>query len=118
MLPAGSLYSNSLNGQLSAYKQQQNCLYLASKEGGRGDETSYSGSFENNVIKPQRKSLLIISDSMLNSIDEKRLSKRNFDVKVRTYPGIKVADVYSRLPPLLNMNPAHILLHVCTNDAP
>ena len=61
---------------------------------------------------------LIIGDSILQHLDESRLSKRNAPVKVRCFPGSNIEDMYSYICPLLRKNPAHIVLHVATNDAP
>ena len=38
------------------------------------------------------------------------------NVKVRSFPGSSIADMYSYLQPLLTKEPTYILLHVSTND--
>ena len=58
---------------------------------------------------------LIAGDSMLYGIDEKRISKDN-KVKVRFFPGAKVADMHYYLQPLLKKQPKVLILHVGTND--
>lgn len=47
---------------------------------------------------------LIAGDSILNGIDEKKLSKRR-NVKVRNFPGATTADMKDYLKPLLRKNP-------------
>ena len=60
---------------------------------------------------------LIVGDSILRNLNESRLSKRNAPVKVRCFSGCNIDDMYSYICPLLRKNPAHIVLHVGTNDA-
>ena len=55
---------------------------------------------------------------MLNQLDEKRLAysvKR--PVKVRSFSGAMVHDMYNYITPLLKKEPSIILLHIGTNDA-
>ena len=61
---------------------------------------------------------LIVGDSILNNLDEKRLSKGNVTVKVRSFPGCTVEDMHYYIEPLLRKKPSQIILHVSTNDAP
>ena len=68
-----------------------------------------------NVKKWPRNTLLVASDSIYNSIDEKRLSNRT-NVKVRAFSGATVEDMYYYLYPLLSKEPDRILLHVGTNN--
>ena len=62
--------------------------------------------------------LLIASDSIMNSIDEKRLNRSDVNVKVRSFSGSTIADMYDYIKPLLRKQPTHLLLHVGSNDAP
>ena len=57
----------------------------------------------------------IVSDSIMNNIEEKRLSKR-INVKVRAFSGSTISDMYSYIAPLLKKHPDNFLLHVRTND--
>ena len=63
-----------------------------------------------------KNTILIASDSILNQIDENRLSK-DFNVKVRAFSGATIEDMYYYLHPLLPKEPDYILLHVCTNNS-
>ena len=58
----------------------------------------------------------IAGDSMLNGIDERRISKTH-PVKVRFFPGARIKDIYHYLIPILEKKPEHLILHVGTNDA-
>ena len=62
-----------------------------------------------------RERICILSDSMLNQLDEKRLSKK-FDVRIRCHGGCTVRCLYTHLPWAFNLLPNHIIIHVGTND--
>ena len=70
----------------------------------------------NNQVKawPQG-TVLIIGDSMIGGIEERKLKK--YRAKVRTNPGACVDDIYDYIAPLLKKEPAHIILHIGTNDS-
>ena len=68
------------------------------------------------VHKWPKKTILVASDSMFCQLDEQRLCKNNFTVKVRSFKGSTVEDMYSYLYPLLRKEPDHLILHVGTND--
>ena len=62
--------------------------------------------------------ILITGDSMLNQLDEKRLSNSvNRCVKVQSFPGATIEDMYSYITPLLKKVPKHIIIHIGTNNA-
>ena len=52
--------------------------------------------------------LLIAADSIMSNLDEKKLS-RHMNVKVRSFPGSSIADMYSYLQPLLIKEPKYLL---------
>ena len=56
---------------------------------------------------------LIIGDSMIGGIDERRL--RN--TKVRSHPGASVEDLHYHITPYLRKKPTNIIIHVGTNNA-
>ena len=62
-------------------------------------------------------SCLIVGDSILTGIDEKRLARNNKVVKVRDFRGATIDDLKHHLVPLLKKKPEHIILHIGTNDA-
>ena len=71
---------------------------------------------ENNVHKWPNNTVLVASDSMLSKLDKLRLCKNNFNVKVRSFNGSTVEDMYFYLYPLLKKEPEYLILHVGTND--
>ena len=64
----------------------------------------------------RKKKLYILSSSMLNQMDEKRLSRNNIDVKVRCHGGCTVNCMYTHLPPVFAAKPDFIILHIGSND--
>ena len=69
-----------------------------------------------NVIKPWPKdTVLIAGDSMIHGLEEHRLKKYN--VKVRSFPGARIDDMYDYLKPLIKKEPSAIILHIGTNDS-
>ena len=83
--------------------------------------TYYDDIPNNEKWKPN--TTLIVGDSMIAGIDEKRISgsddeknhkKRN--VKVRMFEGAKIVDMYDYIKPLLKKCPANLIVHVATND--
>ena len=60
---------------------------------------------------------LIVGDSILTGIDEKRLSRNNQVVKVLDFRGATIDNLKHHLVPLLKKKPGHIILHIGTNDA-
>ena len=64
----------------------------------------------------KKKSLYILSSSMLNQMDEKRLSRGNIEVKVRSHGGCTIRCMFSHLPDIFKQKPEYILLHIGSND--
>ena len=75
-------------------------------------------SFNNEKKNRQsnHKSVCILSDSILNQIDGKRLSKTK-DVTIMCHGGCTTKCMFSHLPDVFKLNPKHIILHVATNDS-
>ena len=66
--------------------------------------------------KRKRKVICVLSDSMLNQIDEKLLSTSKYDVKVMCHGGSTIEGMYSHLNSVIPLNPKYLLLHVGTNN--
>ena len=86
-----------------------------------GKKQRHSASDENktpemteNGVWPKN-TVLITGDSMLTNINERTLSK-NFNTKVRSFPGARVSDMFDYLKPLLRKNPGKIILVIGAND--
>ena len=63
-----------------------------------------------------KNTILVISDSIMNNIEENRLS-RSRNVKVRPFIVSTIEDMFSYITPLLKKRPTYILLHVGTNNS-
>ena len=89
------------------------------------------GKYENGIVEPiiinesrtlggeeepKKKLMYIASGSMLNQMDEKRLSTNSMDVKVRSHGGCKIRCMYTHLPEIFKDKPEYILFHIGTND--
>ena len=71
---------------------------------------------DSNNIWPQN-TCLIVGDSILNNLEESKLTKKNRIVKVRAFPGANIDDMYSYIIPLIRKKPTYIIMHIGTNDA-
>lgn len=58
---------------------------------------------------------LVIGDSILQGLNENRLKRYN--VKIRSFPGSTIDDLYDYIKPLLKKNPTNVVIHCGTNDA-
>ena len=67
--------------------------------------------------KWNKNTMLVVGDSILYGIEEKRLSSK-VQVKVRSFPGATIEDMHSFLLPLIDKSPSVVILHVGTNNAP
>ena len=56
-------------------------------------------------------------DSMINGINERRISTNFKSVKVRCFSGATIHDMYFNLIPLLRKKPTALVLHVGTNNS-
>ena len=115
-LPANSdntsLQKENLDAQLQHIRHQKHVDFTSHNVPRNDGECSISDE------KWPVNTLLCISDSIMNQIDEKRLSRNRINVKVRAFGGSKIEDMYDFLIPFLKKEPRYILLHVGTNDAP
>ena len=60
---------------------------------------------------------VIIGNSIINGVIEKRINKKNRPVKGRNFPGATVTDMEHYLIPIIQKKPSNIILNVGTNDA-
>ena len=74
------------------------------------------GNIQKEEIHQKKKILYIASSSMLNQMDEKRLSRDNINVKVQCHGGCTIRCMYTHLPQMFKLKPDFILLHIGSND--
>ena len=63
-----------------------------------------------------KKLFYILSSSMLNQMDEERLSNKDVKVKVQCHGGCTINCMYSHLQKMFDLKPDYILLHIGSND--
>ena len=57
-----------------------------------------------------------MGDSIISVINQQRLSVKRRIVKVRSFPGATINDMYDYIRPLLKKAPYNVILHVGTNE--
>ena len=67
-------------------------------------------------LEGKNKILYVLSSSMLNQMDEKRLCRGNIEVKMQCHGGCTTRCMFSHLPDVFKVKPAYILLHIGSND--
>ena len=60
--------------------------------------------------------IFIAGNSMINGVEEKRLSKKNSNLKVRYLNAALVEDMFYNLVPFMRKKPHALILHVGTNN--
>ena len=106
----GSYGQTSFTEEIKINNNNNNINYNNNKNNNNNNDNN-NNTWPDNTI-------LITGDSMLNQLDEKRLSNSvNRCVKVRSFPGATIEDMYSDITPLLKKVPKHIIIHIGTNNA-
>ena len=59
---------------------------------------------------------VIVDDSMVNGIDEKRLSKKHGNVKVFHFSGARIEEINQYIIPIIMKQQDYLILHVGIND--
>ena len=111
--PINSSSNCAIDEQLNDYRIHCHNKYIIDLV--NSSNTSIITERNQDTHKWPANTLLIAADSIMSNLDEKKLS-RHMNVKVRSFPGSSIADMYSYLQPLLTKEPTYILLHVSTND--
>lgn len=105
------------NTQLNHARNKYHQAYLdkcdKNKVRGGGDGKPVTGN--DHGIWP-RNTTLIVGDSIISGIMEKRLSRKDNLVKVRPFPGALIEDMYYYLVPLIKKRPDCIILHCGCNN--
>ena len=66
--------------------------------------------------KEEGSSTYVVGDSMINGMDERKMSNRRRIIKVRVHPGASISDMLHNLRPISRKKPMHLVLHAGTND--
>ena len=90
---------------------------LGKQENGITETITIKNSYRFEKKGPtKRKIFYILSDSMMNGIDEKRISNNKIEVKVECHGGCTVERMFTHLDTLVKYKPDYVLLHVGTNN--
>ena len=107
--------------QIKEFRKDKHMKYLKERElnfntsKNKEQEKEKSESSTNQVHRWPPGTTLIAGDSIVSGLMEKKMGKNN--VKVRSFPGACMRDMYYYLEPLLMKCPTNVILHACTNDA-
>ena len=99
----------TIENQLTEFRKKQQEKFTKIKK------LHVSPKSNENLHKWDRNTTLIVGDSMLSGIEERRISKRDRKVKVKNITGATIDDMYDYIKPLLKKCPHNILLHAGTN---
>ena len=58
----------------------------------------------------------VVGDSTVSDIEENRISRQWRKVKVKSFPGAAIEDIYDYIKPLLKKCSKNIILHIGTNN--
>ena len=100
----------TIEDQLIEFRQKQQEKFKQIKK------PHISPNLNENLQKWSGNTTLIVGDSFLSGIDERRIAKRDKKVKVKNFPGATIDDMYDYIKPLLKKYPDNIILHVGTNN--
>ena len=114
-----ALITEKINIQLhDVKKESRGRFYDSKKKWSVPIETEYptiENAGSSSIRQWKKGTTLIVGDSMLAGIVEKRISG-NKSVKVRLFPSATTHGMYDLLKPLLKKNPENIILHVDVVD--
>ena len=99
----------TIENQLSEFRKKQEEKFTKLKR------PHASPKSNENIHKWDRNTTLIVDDSILSGIEERRISNRDKKIKVKNFPGATIDDMYDYIKPLLRKCPDSIILHVGTN---
>ena len=66
--------------------------------------------------KCSKNTTLTVGDSIVSGIEENRIFRQWRKVKVKSFPGATIEDMYDYIKPLLKKCPKNIMLHIGTNN--
>ena len=83
----------------------------------QSDKGTKNITLENQIHhKWSKNTTLIVGDSIVSGIEENRISRQWRKVKVKSFPGATIEDMYS-IKHLLKKCPKNIILHIGANNA-
>ena len=90
---------------------------LGKEENGITEPITIKNSYRFEKKGPtKRKTFYILSDSMMNGMDENRLSNKIIEVKVECHGGCMIEHMFTHVDTMVKYKPDYVLLHVGTNN--
>ena len=112
----------------SRKSSSQENMFIETNEKNDRDNEQPNDTHDNNEIKSEQNerdnqsrwpsgTCAIVGDSMVNGIDEKRLSQKYGNVKVFHFLGARIENLNHYIVPVIKNKPGYLILYVGTNDA-
>ena len=107
-----------LDHQLKELRQKYHTVFNATKQQlVQLDKGTKNISLENETHRKWSKNTtLIVGDSIVSGIEENRILRQWRKVKVKSFPGATIEDMYDYIKPMLKKCPKNIVLHIGTNN--
>ena len=110
-----------LHGRIEFVKEVKKTRFDPTVKTSDQSEQNIDSDLTSNRVKNDTKhwpknTTLIIGDSIIGGVEENKL--KTYGAKVKSHGGATVDDLHDYIAPLLKKQPANIILHVGTNDAP
>ena len=114
----GKINKAKFDHQLKEICQQYHSAFNATKQQlVKSDKGTKNISLKNEIHRKWSKNTtLIVGDSIVSGIEENRKSCHWKKVKVKSFPGATIEDMYDYIKPLLKKCPKNIILHIGTNN--
>ena len=114
----GQISKAKLDHQQKETRQQYHTAFNATKQQlVKSVKDTKNISLENEIHHKWSKNItLIVSDSIVSGIEENRIFSQWRKVKVKSFPGATIGDMYDYIKPLLKKCPKNKILYVGTNN--
>lgn len=74
------------------------------------------GARQNSELNSDRRSVVVLGDSMLSKLEGWRMSNRSTHVSIKSFPGATTYDMCDYIKPVLRKKPDNIVIHIGTNN--
>ena len=114
----GKINNAKLDHQLKEIRQQYHTAFNATKQQlVKSVKGTKNISLEKEIHHKWSKSTtLIVGDFIASGIEENRISRQWRKVKVKSFPGATIEDMYDYIKPPLKKCPKNIILHIGRNN--
>ena len=89
----------TIENQLTEFRKKQQEKFT------KIEKPHVSPKSNENLYKWDRNTTLIVDDSILSGIEERRISQRDRKAKVKNFPGAKIDAMYDYIKPILKKCP-------------